>query len=232
MNRIFTKIIFALPLLMLAGCMTGGPSASTLEKANKGDVKAMFRVAEYQCAKEDASSHGAETLKWWKKIADGKDKASAAQANQYLGLFYLSLFANEDTYNPDKPEPIAYCTGSPAKPSYTKAIRYFTRCAESKFPPATACQSALGHLYLNRKNNAKAYFWYATVLAGMMDDIYGSDHENEVSPLDPKLSDSLAAQNARRAAEHLSLEQTAEIGKKAKEWVVTRDDKTPEEKTN
>ncbi len=220
--------VFAFLFLLPLGACMSGPNQATIAKAEKGDVKAMFHLAEYQCAREDAAAKGAETVKWWKKIAASKNAGAAAQANEYLGLYHLSLFANEDTYNPDAPEPISYCTGSPAKPAYTKAIRYFTRCADSGLATALSCQADLGHLYLHRKDYAKAYLWYATVLVEFMDETYGAGHGREISPLDPELATTLPAQNARRAAEHLSLEQAASLGKQAQEWVKAHSERQTE----
>lgn len=199
-------------LLLLSAC-AGGPGEATLSKAMKGDTRAMFRMAEFYCAREDASDKGEQTLKWWKKIADGKNAAAAAQANEYLGLYHLSLFANEDTYNPDAPEPISYCTGSPAKPAYTRATRHFLRCAEAGLP---TCRAALGHLNQHRKDYAKAYFWYATLLADI------TPEGKDISPLDTDTSTTRAAQNARRAAEQLTPDRVAAIGKTAQEWVAAR----------
>lgn len=218
-------VISALCLLSLTACLGNGPGEDTVKRAMQGETKAMFHLADYHCAREPVDSNGAETLKWWKKIAQGRNKHAAAQAEEYLGLFHLSLFANEDTYNPDAPEEISYCTGSPGKPAYAKAIRHFTRCAESGFDLAQSCQADLGHLYLHRKDYARAYFWYATVLAKMADEIYGPEHAQEITPLDPELSTTLPAQNARRAAEHLTTENAAAIAKRAQEWVKEREKK-------
>lgn len=210
-------------LLALAACAAPGFNQATLDKAEKGDMKAMFRLADYYCAREDAAAKGTEALKWWGKIAEGEDATAAAQANEYLGLFHLSLFANEDTYTPDAPEPLSYCTGSPDHPAYAKALKHFTRCADAGAKNTKSCQTDLGHLFLHRKDYAKAYFWYATVLAGFMNEIYGPDHANEISPLDPEISTTLAAQNARRAAEHLTTEKAAAIAKRASDWVKNRE---------
>lgn len=216
-RRLFAiSLLLMLPAL-LTGCLAPAPGAQTVARAEKGDTKAMFRLAEFYCAREDEDSHGAETLKWWTKIAGGKNRLAAAQANEYLGLYHLSLFANEDTYSPDAPEPISYCTGSPAQPAYSKAVKYFTRCADSGLGPALSCQADLGHLYLHRRDYAKAYFWYATALG----DASGKD-DAEISPLDPDIATTLPAQNARRAAEHLTIEHAAAIARKAQEWRAAR----------
>lgn len=211
-NSPMTRALLSIAALLLLAACTGGPGEATLSKAMKGDTRAMFRMAEFYCAREDAGDKGEQTLKWWKKLADGKNAAAAAQANEYLGLYYLSLFANEDTYNPDAPEPISYCTGSPEKPAYARATRHFVRCAEA----LPSCRAALGHLNQHRKDYAKAYFWYATLLADI------TPEGEEISPLDTDVSTTRAAQNARRAAEHLTPDRVASIGKTAQEWVKAR----------
>lgn len=150
--------------------------AALLQKAEAGDNAAQYALGEYYCQHEEPKAYGAKTLKWWEEAAKSKEPAEAGAAEEALGHFYLSLYAPEDAgtntvtvynYDPSKPKPVKYCTGSQHNAENdARALKHFKRCLDFYLNyPTTGCELALGHLHYSEKKYDEAYFWYAELIA-------------------------------------------------------------------
>lgn len=197
-----------------------------------GNAAAQLELGKYYCVNEPRGSGSPKTIAAWKKAielntahpAPMNDTSIAAEAMENLGLLYLSLYEDPSgpfthgsyNFDPEKDKPHAYCTGRVAgQTDVAAANKWLTACTDIKyensfFRGVFECMSGLAHMNARQKNYAKAYYWYAMILAGGLQNEYYTQGKTmpPFSANDPllHLKDHVYAEELylKRMARHLS----------------------------
>lgn len=216
--------VFAVLLILAAG--TAGAATSPEQKARSGDPAAQLAMGDSYCDTRPGmdARDPSKAIYWWAQAARNYDHNIAMTAYLSLGSYYLGRFANLAYYIPDKSKPIALCHGdAKVKPDYNRAAKYFKKCtALNHFDKS--CELALGHLYNAKGDDAKAYYWYATVLAYNLDNDFDKvkryPKRNEVLSLDhPALRKELMLPYVRKVADRLKPAQVKMLNAEAQAYI-------------
>ena len=202
-------------------------AATSLEqKARNGDPAAQMAMGDSFCDTRPGmdARDPSKAIYWWSQAARNYAHNIAMTAYLNLGAYYLGRFANLTYYDPDKSKPIALCRGdSKVQPDYARAAKYFRKCTALNHQDKS-CELALGHLYNAKGDDAKAYYWYATVLAYILDNTFDNiqryPRQNEVLSLDhPGLRKQPMLGYVRKVADRLKPAQVKMLNAEAQAYI-------------
>lgn len=216
--------VFAVLLFLAAG--TAQAATSPEQKAKTGDPAAQLAMGDSYCdARPGMDARDAsKAVYWWNQAGQNRDKDIAMTAYFNIGSYYLGRFVNLEHYNPETSKPVAMChSNSKVRPDYAQAAKYFKKCTALNHHDKS-CELALGHLYNAKGDDAKAYYWYATVLAYTLDNdfdnIQNYPRRNEVFSLDhPALRKEPMLRYTRHVAERLKPAQVKMLNAEAQAYI-------------
>lgn len=218
--------IAVLAVIAILAANSAEAATSLEQRARSGDPMAQLQMGDSYCDARPGmdARDPKKAMYWWNQAGQNRDKDIAMTAYLSMGTYYLGRFVNLDYYHPDKSKPVVLCHANSKKvrPDYDRAVKYFKKCAALRHHDKS-CELALGHLYNEKHDDAKAYYWYATVLAYILDNDFDNirryPNRNEILSLDhPGLRKEPMLAYVRKVAERLKPAQVKMLNAEAQAY--------------